>query len=253
VNNHLLNGLRFLARKFGVDFLRYPPSLPSDIDAAAAAIIRRVRPYTMTSPERLFALIQAVRHVSSAGIPCEVVECGVWRGGSMMAAALTLIERGASARDLYLFDTFEGMPAPGAKDVDLDGIAAATLLKVQDKTDPDSVWCIASLEEVRQVLSSTGYDGSRMHFVKGKVESTIPGHAPERIAILRLDTDWYESTLHELEHLYPRLSPGGVLIIDDYGHWAGCRQAVDEYFAARKLHVLLTRIDYSGRIAVKPA
>jgi hypothetical protein len=92
-----------------------------------------------------------------------------------------------------------------------------------------------------------------MHFVKGKVEDTIPASTPDRIAILRLDTDWYASTRHELEHLYPLLAPGGVLIIDDYGHWEGCRQAVDEYFASRNLQVLLNRVDYTGRIAVKLA
>jgi hypothetical protein len=102
-------------------------------------------------------------------------------------------------------------------------------------------------------MALSGYDAARLRFVKGKVEDTVPAQAPARIAILRLDTDWYESTRHELEHLDPRLSPGGVLIIDDYGHWAGCRQAVDEYFASRKLHALLNRVDYTGRIAVKPA
>lgn len=249
----LLHAARLLVRRIGFDVSRHPPSLPADIDGAAAATIRRARPYTMTSPERLYALIQAVRYVSSARIPGDIVECGVWRGGSMMAAACTLIECGDATRELHLFDTFEGMSPPGARDVDIDGQPASALLRGQDKNDPDSAWCLATLPDVRSALSGTGYEMARMHFVQGKVEDTIPGHTPERIALLRLDTDWYESTRHELEHLYPRLSPGGVLIIDDYGHWAGCRQAVDEYFAARKLHVLLTRVDYSGRIAVKPA
>jgi O-methyltransferase len=100
-------------------------------------------------------------------------------------------------------------------------------------------------------MYSTGYDMGRIHFVKGKVEDTIPNGAPSRIAILRLDTDWYESTRHELENLYPRLSPRGVLIIDDYGHWAGCRQAVDEYIHSNKIKLLLNRVDYTGRVAVK--
>ena len=83
------------------------------------------------------------------------------------------------------------------------------------------------------------------------MEDTLPEQAPSRIALLRLDTDWYESTRHELIHLYPRLSQGGVLIVDDYGHWDGCRLAVDEYFATEADPVLLTRIDYTGRICVK--
>jgi hypothetical protein len=247
----LLHAARMLVRRFGFDVSRYPPSIPPDIDTEAAATIARVRPYTMTSPERLFSLIQAVRHVCAAKIPGDVVECGVWRGGSMMAVARTLVECGERTRPLHLFDTFEGMSSPGEKDVDIDGQEAGALLRSQRKEDPDSVWCYAPLEEVRARLADTGYDMSHVRFIKGKVEDTIPAHAPERITILRLDTDWYESTRHELEHLYPRLSPGGVLIVDDYGHWSGCRQAVDEYFAARNLKVLLNRIDYSGRVAVK--
>lgn len=253
----LTSSLRRWIRRLGIDVVRYQPDppevLPADIDASAAATMRLVRPYTMTSPERLFALVQAVRHVCAAAIPGDIVECGVWRGGSMMAAARTLLECGDGSRHLYLFDTFEGMSAPDARDVGIDGQPAAQLLAAQDRSDPQSAWCYATLDDVRSALSSIPYEAGRVHFVKGKVEDTLPAGAPERIAILRLDTDWYESTRHELEHLYPRLSPGGVLIIDDYGHWAGCRQAVDEYFAARGLHVLLNRVDYTGRIAVKPA
>ena len=100
-------------------------------------------------------------------------------------------------------------------------------------------------------MLSTGYDIARTHFVAGDVEQTIPGVVPEQISLLRLDTDWYESTRHELKHLYPRLIRGGVLIIDDYGHWKGARQAVDEYLAETGAKLLLNRIDYTGRAAVK--
>lgn len=248
-----VDSARSLVRRLGFDVVRYPASLPPDLDPRAAAIIKAVRAYTMTSPERLFALVQAVRYVSAAGIPGDIVECGVWRGGSMMAAARALLECRDSVRHLHLFDTYEGMTAPSAKDVDIGGQRADALLTVQDKADPKSIWCYATLEDVQASMATTGYDMSRIHFVKGKVEETVPMDAPESIAILRLDTDWYESTRHELEHLYPRLRPGGVLIIDDYGHWAGCRQAVDEYFSMRKLPLLLNRVDYSGRIAVKLA
>ncbi|MDH3318978.1 MAG: TylF/MycF family methyltransferase [Betaproteobacteria bacterium] len=249
--------VRAVLRRFGLDIVRdVDPArqpLAADIDPQAAATIREVAPYTMTSPERLYALIQGVRYLARAGVPGSIVECGVWRGGSMMAAARTLLECGDGARDLYLYDTYEGMPPPGAKDVDLDGHSAASLLRTQDKDDPGSAWCYATIDDVRRTLSGMRYDASRVHLVQGRVEDTIPGHAPECIALLRLDTDWYESTRHELEHLYPRLCPRGVLIIDDYGHWAGCRQAVDEYFSSRSIHLLLNRIDYTGRIALKPA
>ncbi len=104
---------------------------------------------------------------------------------------------------------------------------------------------------VRETIDSAGYPSERVHFVRGQVEDTVPEQAPERIALLRLDTDWYESTRHELLHLYPRLASGGVLIVDDYGHWDGCRRAVDEYFSTEAEPVLLSRIDYTGRLAVK--
>ena len=92
-----------------------------------------------------------------------------------------------------------------------------------------------------------------VEFVQGRVENTLPAAAPPEIAVLRLDTDWYESTRHELEHLYPRLVDGGVLIVDDYGYWQGARQAVDEYFGETGEAILLNRIDDTGRIAVKRA
>jgi hypothetical protein len=227
-------------------------TLPPDFDARAVEIIRAVRPYTMTSHERLFSLIQAVRYVAAARIPGSLVECGVWRGGSMMAAALTLLECSDAKREVYLFDTFEGMSTPTEHDVAIDGKAAATLLKSPRSSDPESAWCYATLPDVQAALARTRYPAGQVHFVQGKVEDTLPARAPQSIALLRLDTDWYESTRHELEHLYPRLSPGGVLIIDDYGHWAGCRKAVDEYFGSRGIPLLLNRVDYTGRIAIKP-
>lgn len=221
------------------------PAIPQDIDPESARIFRSVQPYTMVGAERTFALIQAVRHVVSANVPGDIVECGVWRGGSMMAAAYALQSLGRCDRDLYLFDTYSGMTAPTEVDTNAIGESAATLMG-------GSVWAHASLEEVQGNLARTGYDMRRLHFIRGRVEDTLPGAAPERIAILRLDTDWYESTRHELTHLYPRLSPGGVLIIDDYGHWQGCRKAVDEYFSTSGIRILLHRVDYTGRVAVKP-
>lgn len=224
--------------------------LPPDFSTDDAETWNAVSPYTMTSPERVQALCEAVRYVSRAGIPGDFVECGVWKGGSMMAAARTLLKGGDRTRRLHLFDTFDGMTAPTAADVSVDGSAGDLLAK---STKDELVWARSPLDEVRRAVLSTGYDSSRVHFVQGRVEDTIPAAAPDRIALLRLDTDWYESTKHELEHLYPRLSPGGVLLIDDYGHWEGARKAVDEYIARHSLPLLLHRIDYTGRIAVKPA
>jgi hypothetical protein len=170
----------------------------------------------------------------------------------MMAVAQTLLSLGSVERDLFLFDTFEGMSPPSEHDVDMAGQQADAMLAATSKADAGSYWCYASLEDVQGALARVGYPAERLHYVRGKVEETVPAHAPDRIALLRLDTDWYESTRHELEHLYPRLSSGGVLIVDDYGHWKGSRKATDEFIASTPDFGLLTRIDYTGRLAIKP-
>lgn len=218
-------------------------------DEGARHIIRRVRPRTMTSPEKVFGLILAVRYLAASKIPGDVVECGVWRGGSMQAAALTLLECGVTDRDLHLFDTFAGMPPPSDKDRRYDDRPAAELLATSDESS--KVWAIAGLDDVRAGMAEVGYPAEHVHYHPGRVEETLPGQAPERIALLRLDTDWYESTRYELKHLYPRLSPGGVLIVDDYGYWRGSQQATDEFLAETGEPLLLLPIA-SGRIAVKP-
>jgi O-methyltransferase len=259
VRNAAHNALDAVQARTGLRVVRAPSaheperSHPDIADPSFYALCRRCAPYTMTSVERMFALYQAVGHVHRAGVEGDVVECGVWRGGSSMLAALRLLELDDAERTLWLFDTFDGMPEPGAHDVDPTGASmAAEWSRHRDRPD-DAVFAYAGLDEVRRAMASTGYPESRLQFVRGQVEQTIPASAPERIAVLRLDTDWYESTRHELEHLYPRLVAGGVLIIDDYGHWQGARRAVDEWLATTGAPLLLSRIDETGRIAVKPA
>ena len=204
----------------------------------------------MTSPERIFALIEAVAYVCENNIPGDFVECGVWKGGSSAAIAKTLVHLGQTQRTLWMYDTFDGMSAPTDSDVDFLGQTADTLLDQQDVTDATSVWCRSPLEEVQQTMTQTGYPMECIRFIKGKVEETLPQHAPQCVSLLRLDTDWYESTRCELEILFPCLEAGGVLIIDDYGHWQGCRKAVDEYFQQQKIAMMLNRIDYTGRIGI---
>ncbi len=173
-----------------------------------------------------------------------------------MAACLKLLSLDSATRDLYLFDTFEGMTAPDdSVDVDTTGTAASTFLSSGDP-DVHPIWedergcAVAPLEGVRVALESTGYPPAQLNYVVGKVEDTLPANAPTSIALLRLDTDWYSSTRHELVHLFPRIVPGGVVIIDDYGHWMGAKKAVDEYFAENDIKILLNRIDYSGRLGI---
>jgi hypothetical protein len=248
----LLRPLKNFARRFGVDIVPYPRVLEG-VDETTAQTVDAVRPYTMTSDQRVAALCDAVRYVVSNRIPGDIVECGVWKGGSMMAAARTLIESGDRTRHLHLFDTFEGMTTPTDEDVAVSGESAAELMARSDiaKDDAESVWCRAPLDVVRQAMAGVGYENSKIHYVKGRVEDTIPACAPGAIALLRLDTDWYESTRHEMIHLFPRLSVGGVLILDDYGHWLGARRAVDEYLRENNVPLFLQKIDYSGRYAVK--
>ena len=224
---------------------------PDMSDPGFRAVHDGSAPYTMGTSERLYALYQAVRYLEQRAIEGAIVECGVWRGGSAMACALTLRETGGRDRPIYLYDTYAGMPEPGGKDVDFrDRAAHATWRRLQ-RGDANA-WCLAPLDEVRRNLLSTGYAEERLHFVQGRVEDTIPGVAPDRIALLRLDTDWYESTYHELVHLYPRLAPGGVLIVDDYGFWRGSREATDQYFREQGVPMLLARLDHSARMGVKP-
>ena len=218
-------------------------------DDEAKATIRSVRRRTMTAEDKLFALIVATRHVADHRIPGAIVECGVWRGGSMQAVARTLLERGAADRELHLFDTFAGMPPPQDVDRRYDGRPAAELLAERDRSR--HIWAIADLDDVRAGMAETGYPAARVHLHAGLVEETIPGEAPGEIALLRLDTDWYSSTLHELEHLYDRVPSGGVVVLDDYGHWEGARRAVDEFLGRRGERLLLVPMA-SGRIAVKP-
>lgn len=219
-------------------------------DTAANELIARVQPRTMTSPEKIYPLIQAVRYVVAAGIEGDVVECGVWRGGSMQAIAWTLLAEGATDRDLHLFDTFEGMPPPGEHDRRTrDGAPAEQLLEQHDQSH--RVWAYATLDDVREGMAETGYPAERVHLVPGMVEDTVPSQAPERISVLRLDTDWYASTKHGLEHLYPRLVPGGVLLLDDYGAWEGARKATEEYLTTIDDELLLLPMA-EGRIALKP-
>jgi len=199
----------------------------------------------------MYAAYQAANYVAASGLPGSVVECGVWKGGSSMMMMLTLAARGVRDRDFFLYDTFEGMVEPGQRDVDFRGLEARdTWLQLQ--SDGKQAWCYSSLDEVKENVTRTGYPLERVRFVRGKVEDTIPEQAPEgQIALLRLDTDWFESTYHELKQLYPKLVTGGVVIIDDYGFWRGAREATDQYFREISAPVLLNRIDGTGRMLLK--
>nr|MBV6630673.1 class I SAM-dependent methyltransferase [Oceanococcus sp. HetDA_MAG_MS8] len=238
-------------RRLGYDISAYPRKqrLPSDCDEFTRRLIGRVRPYTLTSNERIIALVDSVRYLVAKDVPGAILECGVWRGGSMLVVAETLLSLGVRDRELVLCDTFTHMPPPGEKD--FTGQAPSPAQGYEAALECGA-FDYLPFAEVVQLLKSTGYPEDRLRFVQGMVEETLPQNAPNQLALCRLDTDWYESTRHEMVHLYPRLSPGGVLLLDDYGCFPGVRLAVDEYLTKEKPGSYLHRIDECGRLLIKP-
>lgn len=230
--------------------LGFPPEF-TDKDKAIFALIREKR-LTMVSNERLSATFLACHYVCDRGIEGDFVECGVWRGGNSLAAANVFKSRSAD-RSVYLFDTFEGMTEPTDDDkMVANGSSAMDIFRKRRKDDRTD-WCYASIDEVSSHFAAAGLLDANVHLVKGDVQDTLGRDEllPRKISVLRLDTDWYESTRRELEVLYPRLSEGGVLLLDDYGFWEGAKKAVDEYFHENRNRPLLQNVDVSGRLGIK--
>jgi O-methyltransferase len=248
IPNQILSpfGLR-LTRK--MDELRRFPVEISDSDKEIFHYVRANQ--LSTSPdERLYATILACRHVVERKIEGDFVECGVWRGGNSVIAA-GVFKAMKSDRFVWLFDTFAGMTAPTDADVNFRGEIAEKKFKASQRAGHND-WCYAPLEEVTANFEKVGMLSDRIKFVKGDVARTLANTAslPSRISVLRLDTDWYESTKAELEVLFPRLINGGILIIDDYGHWGGARKAVDDYFE-RQPRPFFQYVDHTCRVGIK--
>lgn len=218
--------------------------------------------WTMCSPLNKHLLMESVRYVYKNNIPGDIVECGVWRGGMMQIVARTLISEAqndsdpSNLRKLWLFDTFEGMPAP-SHELDRDmykGEHASAKMKREPKIGPNgthTIWCLADLEDVVNGMKLTDYPSSHVNYVKGLVEETLPNSSLKKISILRVDTDWYSSTKHILKSLYEKVVSGGVIIFDDYESWEGARTAVNEFFTEEGIIPLLIRLD-KGRVYLKP-
>ena len=239
---HIINKLiKKTINSFGYSLEMSDPIMKKDL--IFQDIYSKCEKHTMTTKGAMYELYKAVQYVIKSKINGDFVECGVWKGGSVMLIALTLIELKETNRDIYLYDTFEGMSEPTEADRPLsnESVDAKTIMNKRK-----IVKAISPLDEVKRNISSTNYPIERIHFVKGKVEDTIPGIIPREIALLRLDTDWYESSMHELIYLYPILIKNGVLILDDYGYWAGQKKATDEYFD--KKNMLLIGINSGGVI-----
>jgi len=237
-------------------------TIPKDFDNDLLEIYQKVKDLTTAPPARVMALIQSVQYIEDNNIEGDYVECGVYMGGGALIIALTMEKfYPNSNRKIWLYDTFSGMPMPSEYDIkykfnssrnSYNKIQAIDKVNRYNITDDSSDWVNCPLDNVQNnIFSNTTYNHNNFKFIEGKIEDTIPLHTPNKIALLRLDTDFYESTKHELLHLYPKLEINGILIIDDYGVWKGCKKAVDEYFSERKIKIFLSRIDFSSRSAIK--
>ncbi|MBX2834523.1 MAG: TylF/MycF family methyltransferase [Micavibrio sp.] len=235
--------VRNTLRQVGVNVSQYKPRgqerFPQHFDDAFGEIYRRNCHNTMVPSSALHAAYQAAKYVAQNNVPGDLVECGVWKGGCVVMMAETLAYYGDTSRKVYLYDTFAGMTEPTEEDRDyIRGYDAIDRFN-KSKKDTHTDWAYAPFEEVERNVEASTYPSKQFVYVKGKVEETIPGTLPDAIALLRVDTDWYESTKHEMEHLYPLISKGGVFICDDYGSWAGSRKAVDEYFEKTKANIFM--------------
>jgi len=209
-------------------------------------IIAQLGQYSGTSDARRWSTLLNVEALNHDGIPGDIVECGVWQGGQMMIAKAVCRHMGIRRR-VWLFDTFAGMTEPGPEDTKVSGTRAID--RYNKWKERGIAWKAASLPFVRDLFAAYDLLDDDVLFVEGRVEETLlRPDLPERIALLRLDTDWYASTKVELEVLWPRVVTWGVLVVDDYGHWQGCARAVDEYFGRA---VEMEIIDYTARRLVK--
>lgn len=221
-----------------------------DLDEEFIELKNKCIPYTMTTVDSLYYTYMSTKYVIENNIPGDFIECGVWRGGNTMMVALTLMKLKNTDKKIYLYDTFEGMSKPTEKDITYKNEDAKIEWSKSQKEDINE-WCFSSLDEVRKNLSTTGYPENKLIFVKGKVEDTLKETLPEQISVLRLDTDWYESTYQELVNLYPLLVKKGFLIVDDYGYWKGAREAVEQYFKEKDIKIFMNRLDNSARAGIK--
>lgn len=216
-------------------------------------IIREAQNFSMTSPERLWALLQAVKYLEINEIRGDFLECGVWKGGSSLLMARSLERIGSHQRNIFLFDTFNGMVEPTDLDREYTGQPAKEILasEISDKKNSAN-WAFSTLREVKKTMRRSKYPKQKIVYVVGDVCQTLEPNLPDQVALARLDTDWYESTKCELQLIMPRMVKGGVVIVDDYGHWSGSKLAVDEWLESVRPKPLMNRIDYTGRMWVMP-
>jgi O-methyltransferase len=253
IKRHLSRGFHRVLRKTGYHLvpISQAEKIPPDIEAEFLPLYEATKPFTMTSLPRMYALYKAIEYAVKKNIPGDIVECGAWKGGSMMLAALALKKFGDTSRHIYLYDTFKGLPAPTDKDINMkDGKPVMDFWRKNQKGDIN-LWCYATKDECEENMRATGYPESKVHVIEGMVQDTLLMNSPKQIALLRLDLDFYEATKYVLPNLFPRLAIHGVLLSDNYGNLKGERDAIDEYFKKTGTIILLDRMDGCGRIGLK--
>jgi O-methyltransferase len=204
-------------------------------------ILNFVSPYTVCDNARILNVLQVIDWIAKENIPGDFVEAGVYKGGIIMAMALKCKQLGLT-RKIYAYDTFSGMTAPTGLDIDINNMRALDLMDKSSYVYSEAIHCKSSLEETKENFEKTGY--SNVVFCEGDILQTSLHSIPQEIALLRLDTDWYESTKFELDHFEPQVRKGGYVIVDDYGHWKGSRKAVDDFLLTHPQQV--TPVDYTG-------
>ena len=222
-------------------------NFPNETKKIVKNIINTCNKFSMTSKFRMWVLSEAIRYVKNKKIEGDFVECGVWKGGNIILfQKLNLLYD--LKKKIYGFDTFEGMCEPGEFDKH-KGISATKIAK-SEGVQKISDWCNATIEEVLANINNNT-EIKNIKLIKGKVQNTLleKKNLPQKISILRLDTDWYSSTKIELEILYKLLVKNGVLILDDYGYWEGQKKATDEFF--KKNNIWLHFVDEGCRYLIK--
>ena len=251
MNNKIINYLNFFLNKTGFQIDQIETPLPVETQLEDKKLIQKIKPNSMSSNIRLIELINSINYLIRNNIEGDFVECGVWKGANLVLMQKLIERNKLNSTRVYGFDTFDGMSEPTEFDFDLLGNSAKDLMSNTIKKEGRGIWAYSSLQTVENNIQNSVNFPDNINLIKGKVETTLldDSNLPDRISLLRLDTDFYESTKIELEVLFPKLEKGGVLIIDDYGHFKGARKAVDEYFGDRK--IWLKYVDYTCRLYVK--
>ena len=251
--------LNSIAHKMGYAVVEAGDHCTYDLEQEARQHIDAVRSHTMVVYEKLVTLYQQAVFCERQGLAGSFVECGTWKGGAVGLMALANLAHGQTRRDLHLFDSFAGIPEPNAA---VDGESAVRFAReAGGKADGQLVALKNAYRETGTLAANKelleeriGYPKTHLHYHEGWFQDTLPQTAAELgdIAILRLDGDWYDSTRVCLQHLYDKVVRGGFIIIDDYGCYAGCKKAVDEYMQENAINAYLHHIDREARYWLKP-